>query len=64
MCAKNTGTELYAETYHEISQLYIFVGGQAEDPLKMYSVKNVFCYWSSLKTYAENVASCLRMDLL
>lgn len=38
MCANNTGTKPYAETSHEMPWLYIFVGGQVKELLKICSV--------------------------
>lgn len=38
MCANNTGIKLYAEISHGIPGLYIFVGGQVKEPLKIFYI--------------------------
>lgn len=38
MCANNTGIKMYAEVSHGIPGLYIFVGGQVKEPLKIFYI--------------------------
>lgn len=41
MYANNTGIKLYAEISHDIPGLYIFVGGQIKEPLKIFYITDI-----------------------